>query len=144
MYAIATITLVSDYLPLNSNLKSIAYLDIKYGIILVDKTWLSKHLPMYKINIILTFFKIGKIRASKYKLGEFLTFLLYFPDKNNAGQLVYAFLTCEIHSVEGLRANLLIINNIISPEGFVIDVKRKSVLIKSYWVTVPIDVRQKW
>lgn len=34
-------------------------------------------------------------------------------------------------------------NDIISLEGFVIDIKGRSALIRSYGVTVPIDPRQR-
>ena len=87
--------------------------------------------------------KVRGIEVSKYESGEFATLFLYFPSRDNAGQQVYASLTCEIHLVEGLRANLLIGNDIMSPEGFIIDIKRRSVLIGSCGVTVPIDARQR-
>ena len=87
--------------------------------------------------------RVRGIRAPKHKSGEFAALSLYFPGKNNTGQLVYASLTCKIHLVEDLKANLLIGNDIMSPEGFVIDVKGKSALIRSCGVTVFIDTRQR-
>lgn len=45
--------------------------------------------------------------------------------------------------VEGLRANLLIGNNIISPKGFIIDIKKRNILIGSCKVIVPINARQR-
>lgn len=90
-----------------------------------------------------TLLKVKGIRTFKHKLREFATLSLYFPRKNNAKQLVYIFLICKIHLVEDLRVNLLIRNNIMSPEGFVINVKGKKALMGSYKVTIPIDVRQR-
>ena len=87
--------------------------------------------------------KVRGISASKYESGEFAALSLYFPGRKDTDQQVYALLTCEIYWVEGLRANLLIGNNIISPEGFIIDVKKRSVLIGSCGVTIPIDAKQK-
>ncbi len=87
--------------------------------------------------------KVKEIGASKHEFGEFTALFLYFPGRDNVGQQVYASLTCEIHLVESLRANLLIGNDIMSPEDFIIDIKRRSVLIGSCEVTVPIDARQK-
>lgn len=78
-----------------------------------------------------------------HKSREFAALFLYFSGKNNVGQQVYAFLTYEIYLVKGLRANLLIDNNIMSPEGSIIDVKQKSVFIGSYGITIPIDIRQR-
>ncbi len=90
-----------------------------------------------------TLLKTRGIRASKHESGEFAALFLYFPGKDNAGQQVYTFLTFKIHLAEGLRANLLIGNDIISSEGFITDIKKRSVLIGSYGVTVLIDARQK-
>lgn len=96
---------------------------------------------MQKANTISIPLKIRGIGTSKHESGEFAAFFLYFPERNNAGQQIYVFLTYEIHLVKGLRANLLIRNNIMSLKGFVIDIKKKSIFIESYKVTVPIDVR---
>lgn len=90
-----------------------------------------------------TSFKVRGIEVSKHKSGEFAALFLYFLGKNNMGHLVYAFLTCEIYLVEGHRANLLIGNNIMSLEGFFMDVKRRNVLIRGCGVTVPINTKQK-
>ncbi len=142
-YATALITLTPEHPPPDSDPDSTAYLDTGCGVTLVDKAWISKRLPMQKVNTMSTPLKVRGIGASKYESGEFAALSLYFPEKNNAGQQVYASLTCEIHLVEGLRANILIGNDIMSPESFVIDVKKKSVLIGSCGVTVPIDARQR-
>ncbi len=87
--------------------------------------------------------KVRGIRFSKHEFEEFAILFLYFLGKNDGGQQVYTSLSCEILLVESLRANLLIGNNSMSPEGFIIDVKRKSVFIGSCGVTIPIDIRQR-
>ena len=99
-YATATITLTPEYLLPDSNPELIPCLDTRCGVTLVDKSWLSKHLPTQKINTMSTSLKFRGIRASKHESREFAAFLLYFPGKNNTGQLVYIFLTCEIHLVK--------------------------------------------
>lgn len=143
IYATATITLTPKHLLPDSNPESIACLDTGCEVTLIDKSWLLKHLPTQKINTMSTPLKVRGIGASKHKLRKFAALSLYFPGKNNTGQLVYTFLTCKIHLVKDLKANMLIDNNIMSPEGFVIDVKGKSALSRSCGVTVPIDARQK-
>lgn len=87
--------------------------------------------------------KVRVIDASKYKFAEFAALSLYFLGKDNAGQLVYTALKCEIYLVKGLWANLLISNNILSPKGFVIDIGRKSALIGSCGVTITINAKQQ-
>lgn len=97
---------------------------------------------MQKVNTMSTPLQVRGIAASKHKSRDFAALFLYFLGRNDAGQQVYASLTCEIHLVKGLKANLLIGNNIMSPEGFVIDVKKRSLLIGTCKVTVHIDARQ--
>lgn len=87
--------------------------------------------------------KVRGIRALDHKSREFATLSLYFSSKNSIKQLIYAFLIYKIYLVKDLRANLLIRNDIISLEEFIIDVKRKSALIKSYKVTVSINAKQR-
>lgn len=57
--------------------------------------------------------------------------------------MVYALLQCEIHLVEGLHANLLIDNNIMSPEAMVIDLGKKLTLIDAYEMTINVNAKQK-
>ncbi len=142
-YATALITLTPEYLLPDSDSDSTACLDTGCGVTLVNKAWLSKRLSIQKVNTMSTPLKVRGIGASKHESGEFAALSLYFPGRNDVGQQVYASLTCEVHLVEGLRANLLIGNDIMSPEDFVINVKKRSVLIGSCGVTVSIDARQR-
>lgn len=64
-----------------------------------------------------SFFKVRGIGPFKYKSKEFAAFSVYFLDKKNAAQRVYASLTCQIDLVKSLKMNLLISNNIIFLEG---------------------------
>lgn len=110
---------------------------------LVNKDWLSRQLPGQKNSTMSTPLKVRGIGALKHKSEEFTALFLYFPRKDGAGKLVYASVRCEIHLVGGLRANLLIGNDIMSPENFVIDIEKKSTLIRSCGVTIPISARQR-
>lgn len=67
--------------------------------------------------------KITRIKASRHKFEEFIALFLYFPEKDGTEKLVYVLLRCKIHLVEDLRINLLLGNNIILSEKFVIDIK---------------------
>lgn len=110
---------------------------------MIDKDWLLKYFLVQKISTMSIPLKVREIGASKHKSRKFAALLLYFLGKNNVGQLVYTPLTCKIYLVKDLKANLLIGNNIIFPEGFVIDIRGKNALIKSCGVTITIDTRQK-
>lgn len=90
-----------------------------------------------------TSLKVRNISTYKHESAEFAALLLYFSGKNNARHLVYIALNCEIYLVKGLRANLLISNNILSLEGVVIDIGKRSILIGSCGVTIAINVKQQ-
>lgn len=86
--------------------------------------------------------KVRGIEPSKHKSLKFVALALYFPGKNGGRNLVYATLQCEIHFVEGLYANLLIGNDIMSPEAIVIDLKKKTALIGACKVIININAKQ--
>lgn len=84
---------------------------------------------------------IKEIRTSKYKSAQFTALFLSFPGENQAEQQVYASIKYELHLVNGLRANVLVGNNILSPEGFTINISNNCAIIGSCGVTIAINVR---
>ncbi len=88
-----------------------------------------------------TLLKVRGIGASKHESLEFTALSLYFPNKTDVGDLVYIALQCEIHLVEGLRANLLIDNDIMSPKAMVINLGSKTALIDTCRVTIDVNAR---
>lgn len=109
----------------------------------VNKGWLLRHLPKQKVSTISTPLKVRRIKILRHKSEEFAALSLYFPENDYTRKLVYASVRCEIHLNEGLRVNLFIENDIISPENFVIDIHKKITLIGSYKVTILISTSQK-
>ncbi len=65
-YTIALITLTPEHLPSDSDLDLTACLDTRCGVTLVDKAWLSKRLPMQKINTMSTLLRVRGIGSSKH------------------------------------------------------------------------------
>lgn len=90
-----------------------------------------------------TSFKVRKINASKHESVEFAALSLYFPGRNNAGEVVYASFEYEIYLIEGFQANLLIGNDILSPKNIIIDIGKKTALIKSCGVTIKMNAKQQ-
>lgn len=68
---------------------------------------------------------------------------LYFPGKNQATQQVYAPIKCELHLINGFPVNILVRNNILSPERFVININKNHAFIGICRVTIPINARQR-
>lgn len=88
-----------------------------------------------------TLLKVKGIGASKHKFAQFAIFFLYFLGKNKAGQRVYTLIKCKLHLVDGLQVNILMENDILLPEGFVINIKKNCAFIGSCGVTIPINTR---
>ena len=142
-YATAAVTLLPQVLPLESDPSATACLDTGCGVTLVDKDWLLRQLPYQKIKEMSTPLKVRGIGASKHKSAQFAELSLFLPGEDNEGQKVYASIRCELHLVEGLRANILIGNDIFAPESFVLNVGLGHALVGSCGVKIAIRARQR-
>lgn len=87
--------------------------------------------------------KVREIEASKHKSAQFAKLSLFLPGENNKRQKVYASIKCELHLVDGLRANILIGNNILASESFVLNVELSHALVGSYRVKITIKPKQR-
>lgn len=85
--------------------------------------------------------KVRDIGASRHELGEFALTALYMPRLDQRGSKVYACVQCELHVVDGLKANMLIGNNVLRTEGFMINLASNSTQILSSGVTIVINAR---
>ena len=87
--------------------------------------------------------KIRGIGASKHEFTQFTKLSLFFPREKDKGQKVYSSFKCELHLVEGFRANMLIGNDILAPENFVLNIGLGHVVVGSCGVKITINARQK-
>lgn len=136
-------TLAPEHLLQSFNPDSTACLDTGCGVTLVDKHWLLKRFPDQKISTMSIPLKVRGIGGSKHEFSKFAALSLYFPGRNAVGDLVYAALRCEIHLVEGLYANLLISNNIMSPETMIINLEKKTDIIGTCEVSINVNARER-
>lgn len=79
---------------------------------------------------------------SKYKSGYFALTMLYFLGTDEKSREVYASITCELHLVDGLKANTLVENDVLCTEGFAVNFYNYSALIYSCGVKIDISARQ--
>ena len=142
-YTTAPITLVPHLLPPDLDSNATACLDTGCGVTLIDKAWLLSHLPHQKLSTMSTPLNVRGIGTSKYESAQFATISLYFPGEDQAGQRVYTSIKCELHLVDGLRANILVGNDILSPEGFAINVSKNCTFIGSCGVTITINAKRR-
>ncbi len=117
-------------------------LDTGFGVTLVDRDWLTKKLPSQKINTMPVPLKVRGIGASKHESGHFALTTLYIPGTDEKGREVYASITCELHLVDRLKANMLVGNDVLCTEGFALNLYNSSALIHSCGVRIGINARQ--
>lgn len=86
--------------------------------------------------------KVRGIGASKHKSGHFALTTLYIPGTNKKGREVYASITCKLHLVDGLKANMLVGNDVLCTEGFAVNLYNSFALIQSCGVRININTRQ--
>ena len=137
------VTLVPQVLPLKSDRSATACLDTSCGVTLVNKDWLLWQLPGQKIKKMSTPLRVREIMALRQKSNQFAELSLFFSGENGKGEMVYASIKCELHLVKGLRANILIENNILAPEGFIINIGLGHAVVGSFGVKIMIRVRQR-
>ena len=142
-YATATVSLTLGEIPLHIDMTSLCYLDKGCGVILVDRTWLFEKAPTEKILKMATPLKVRDIGASRHESDEFVSMSLYFPGVNSADRPAYAHVHRELHLADGLKANLLVGNNILATERVIIDLANKSAMISSCQVTISVPARPR-
>ena len=142
-YTTAALILVPQILPLKSDPDITAYLHTGCGVTLVSKNWLLRQLPDQKIKEMSISLKVKGIRASNYESAQFAELSLFLPGENDERQKVYASFICELHLVEGLKANILIGNNILAPESFILNLGLGYAIMESCRVKLTIRARQR-
>lgn len=136
-------TLVPQVLPFESDPGATACLDTGCGVNFIDKGWFLRQLPKQKIKEISTLLKVRGMGASKYEFAQFAELSLLFLGENDKRQKVYAFFKCKLYLVDGLRTNMLIGNNILAPENFVLNIGLGHTVVGSCGVKITIKARQR-
>ena len=142
-YATAAVTLLPQVLPLKLDPGATACLDTGCGVSFIDKAWLLQQFPNQKIKEISIPLKVGGIKASKHEFAQFAELSLFLLGENNKGQKVYSFFKCKLHLVKGFRAKILIGNNILASENFVLNIGLGPAIVGSCKVKITIKARQR-
>lgn len=130
-YVTALITLSPHAMPLQSDLAILYCLDTSCGVTFVNRKWLYKYAPEENILKMAVFSKVRSIKSSKHESDKFLSMPIYFLRIDKQKQLVYTCIYYNMHLVDGLKANMLIRNNIIMLKGIMIDLANFIVIISS-------------
>lgn len=109
----------------------------------IDKDWLLYQLPDQKIKEMSTPLKVRRIEISKHESAQFAEVSFFFPKKSNERQKVYTSIRSELYLVESLKANILIDNDILALESFVLNVALGHALVRSCGVKIAVGARQR-
>lgn len=90
----------------------------------------------------LIFLKVRGIDTFKHESGDFALTTIYISSIDKKDRKVYASISCELYLVDGLKANMLVGNNVLYIEGFTINLAISSTLIRSCVVKININARQ--
>lgn len=82
------------------------------------------------------------IGASKHKSGDFVFTTIYIPAIGKKSRKIYMSISCKLHLINGLKANMLVSNNVLCTEGFTINLSTSSALIHNCNVKININTRQ--
>lgn len=85
--------------------------------------------------------KVKGINASKHKLRDFILTALYISSLNQKDSEVYAYIKCELHLVEGLKANIHVGNNVFYTKDFSINFINASADILNCGIDIAISTR---
>ncbi len=86
--------------------------------------------------------KVRGIGASKHESDEFVLMPIYFLTFDEHKQPVYARIYRKMHLIDGLKANMLVGNDIIALESIMIDLANPTAFITSCNVWIAITARQ--
>lgn len=87
--------------------------------------------------------KVRGIEASKHESDKFVSMPIYILGVNKHKEPVYTCIYHEMHLIDGLKANMLVGNDIITPEGIMIDLANSTTFITSCNVRIAITARQR-
>lgn len=111
---------VIQFFSLASTLTSIC-LDTGYGSMLADKDWIMSQIPCSKIKSMANPLYVKGIGATTHLLKDYIHILFSFLGTSNDGKPVLAKMGREVYLIEGLKAKMLVGNDILVTKGFILD-----------------------
>ena len=80
------------------------------------------------------------IFRNQYNTDQYAILTLRIPGTDNSGKAIEAVMTCKIHVVNNLEANLLIGTDVMVPKGMDIILSQKILQIGSCGIQAPIQI----
>ena len=117
-------------------------IDIDCEAILDDKKFIQIKCSKIEIHSMTTSLRMREIETTIHETNEYIKILIYMSDVKDDKQ-VLACIEREIHLINDLKANLLIENDFLKFEEFIIDVSERKATIANCDVTIDLFIRQR-
>ena len=118
-------------------------LDIECDATLCDKKFIINKLTDLQIQTMTTSLKVRDINFITHEINEFVMISIYFLDTNKFEKSALANITRKIHLIDDLKINMLIENDILELESFIIDVSKKTTTINNCEIIIDLFIRQR-
>ena len=133
---------VTASIALNKNETSkSACLDTEVEVILIDIQYFKNKFKNISIRTIISSITIRDLRSIKHSTNKYACCLMYFSEKNEDDQSIFAEIIKKIHLIDNLKVNLLIDNNVLNFELIDIFIFINTVFIENCNVIVSIVVK---
>ena len=117
-------------------------IDTGCGITLADRTWLLSLLPEVLICRMSKSLRVKGLGSAMHDTDQYVLTPMFISGIKGNGVNMLCRILREIHLVDNLKAHMLIGNDIVGPEGIVLDVSKSKAFIGSCNATANISCRQ--
>ena len=108
---------------------------------LIDREFLKTQHPGAKVLKLASPISVRRVGAGCHRTVKYAVVNLRFTGKKSNGQPAIAVVLREVHIVEDLKAQMLLGMDILGPEGFILDLPRRTATIVSCQdVSIPLTV----
>lgn len=118
-------------------------LDTSCGSTLAYEAWILSQIPESEIQHIEVPLQVRGIGSNSHITNRYVFTPIFFPAIDEAGQAILAEIQRKIHIIKDLKAQMLIGNHILIPEGFAIDLKDKKAKIHSCKAKIDLIIRPR-
>ena len=133
------------YVTINVNLSlnsksDFSCIDFEANITFIDEEFFQKKIKVISIKIMITSIAVKEFDITKHTTNKYVILSMYFADTKN-DTFANAVITREVHLIKGLKANLLIENDILSSKMIDISNSTRSIYIDNCDVTISIIIK---
>lgn len=91
----------------------------------------------------LTSLKVNNIDSTIHEFLKFIIILIYFSKLTKNETFALVFIIRKIHLIDDLKVKMLIKNDFLNSENFIIDIENKTITIESCNIEISLKIQSK-